>query len=188
MPFRSRLEQVSAPSGQTDLGVGAGELHRPLSLALPAVVRSDFALDWQVCGTGVLTWSVFRLYRATLHVPGVFDPDRPYAIDLSYLRRIPADQIVGRSMEEISRLRSTDPETLARWHSALTALIPDVALGSRLIGVFEPGARVSFYSDTQRLGEVGDPKFAEAFAAIWLDPQTRGPVLRAALLGQAGAR
>ena len=188
MLLRSRAEQVPGSAGATANGVGAGEFHRNKCGPLPAVLTADFALDWKVCGSGVLTWSVFRLYRATLHVPGVFDTDRPFAIDLSYLRRIPADQIVERSIDEIRRLRSPDQETLTRWQGALSALIPDVSLGSRLIGVFEPGRGVSFYSDAQRLGEVCDPKFAEAFAAIWLDPQARSPALRAALLGEAHAQ
>ena len=104
------------------------------------------------------------------------------------MRRIPADQIVERTIDEIRRLRTPDHEALTRWQGALSALIPDVSLGSRLIGVFEPDRGVSFYSDAQRLGEVCDPKFAEAFAAIWLDPQTRSPALRAALLGEAHAQ
>ena len=177
MQLRGHVEQVPGPTGATAIGVGAGEFRRNLSGPLPAVLMADFALDWKVCGSGVLTWSVFRLYRATLHAPGVFDADRPFAIDLSYLRRIPADQIVERTIDEIRR-----------WQGALSALIPDVSLGSRLIGVFEPDRGVSFYSDAQRLGEVCDPKFAEAFAAIWLDPQTRSPALRAALLGEAHAQ
>ena len=188
MQLRGRFEQVPGPTGATATVVGAGEFHRDQSGPLPAVVTADFALDWKVCGSGVLTWNVFRLYRTTLHAPGVFAADRPFAIDLGYLRRIPADQIVARSMDEIRRLRAPDQEALTRWQGALTALMPDVSLGSRLIGVFEPGRGVSFYSNAQRLGEVCDPKFAEAFAAIWLDPQTRSPALRAALLGEAGAQ
>ena len=188
MQLRGHVEQVPGPTGATAIGVGAGEFRRNLSGPLPAVLMADFALDWKVCGSGVLTWSVFRLYRATLHAPGVFDADRPFAIDLSYLRRIPADQIVERTIDEIRRLRTPDHEALTRWQGALSALIPDVSLGSRLIGVFEPGRGVSFYSDAQRLGEVCDPKFAESFAAIWLDPQARSPALRAALLGEAHAQ
>ena len=160
MQLRSRVEQVPGPTGAPAIGVGAGEFHRNLSGPLPAVVTADFSLDWKVCGSGVLTWSVFRLYRATLHVPGVFDASRPFAIDLRYLRRIPADQIVETSIDEIRRLRSPDQETLTRWQGELSSVIPDVSLGSRLIGVFEPGRGVAFYSDAHRLGEVCEPKFA----------------------------
>ena len=97
MQLRGRVEQVSGPTGAPAIEVGAGEFHRTPSGQLPAIVKADFALDWKVCGSGVLTWSVFRLYRVTLHAPGAFDADRPFAIDLSYLRRIPAAQIVVRA-------------------------------------------------------------------------------------------
>jgi len=47
---------------------------------------------------------------------------------------------------------------------------------------------VKFYSAQALLGEVRDPQFTEAFAAIWLDPQTRSSALRQALLAsQASA-
>lgn len=151
---------------------------------LPLCVTADFRLDWAVCGSGVLTWSVFRLYRATLYAPGSFDPGRPYAIDLNYLRRITADQIVTASVSEIERLRAPGASDLALWRDALAALIPDVTLGGRLVGVFIPDQGVVFYSATQRLGEIPDARFAEAFGAIWLDPQTRSPTLRLAMLGE----
>ena len=169
------------------LGVGDSGRNPPDSL--PAVVTADFDLAWAVCGSGVLTWNVFRLYRATLHAPrGQFDLTRPFVIDLSYLRRIPAAQIVGRSIDEIRRLSAPGEGTLARWQVTLATLIPDVTLGSRLIGVFEPGRRVVFYSGSQRLGEFADAQFTDAFAAIWLDPDTRSPALRASLLGMESVR
>ena len=61
-------------------------------------------------------------------------------------------------------------------------IVPDVGLNNRLIGCFIPGQTVKFYSESALLGEVSDPHFAEAFAAIWLDPETRSPALRLALL------
>ena len=185
MQFRGRPQQASVPPDALAAGLGAVEVRQGPADSLPAAVTSDFKLDWAVCGSGVLTWSVFRLYRATLHAPGgQFDASRPFALDLSYLRRIPASQIVERSIEEIRRLRVQDDEALARWQDALATLIPDVSLGSRLIGVFDPQGTVVFYFDSRRLGEIRDPQFAQAFAAIWLDPQTRSPELRARLLGE----
>ncbi len=185
MHFRGRPQQASVPPDGIAVGLGAVDVRHGSADSLPAVVTSDFKLDWAVCGSGVLTWSVFRLYRATLHAPGgQFDASRPFALDLTYLRRIPASQIVERSIEEIRRLRVQDDELLARWQDALAMLIPDVSLGSRLVGIFDPEGAVVFYFDSRRLGDIRDTQFAEAFAAIWLDPQTRSPELRAKLLGE----
>ena len=189
MQFRGRSQQVSELSGAIAVGLGAVDFRQGPSDSLPAAVVADFDLDWSVCGSGVLTWSVFRIYRASLHVSGgQFDSTRPFALDLSYLRRIPASQIVERSIDEIRRLRAPDNDTLTRWQESLATLMPDVSLGSRLVGVFDPLGAVVFYFDSRRLGEIRDPQFAEAFAAIWLDPQTRSPELRAKLLGAEGGQ
>ncbi|MNC84230.1 hypothetical protein D3C75_1386630 [compost metagenome] len=48
-----------------------------------------------------------------------------------------------------------------------------------------PGVGVRFYAGTQLQHEVRDHDFARAFFAIWLDPRTRNPELRAQLLGAA---
>jgi hypothetical protein len=61
--------------------------------------------------------------------------------------------------------------------------LPAVKLGDRLVGVFEPGVGVSFFSREAALGSIEDPGFVDAFAAVWLDEQTRAPALRTKLLG-----
>ncbi len=152
---------------------------------LPSVVLRAFPGAWQLSGEAVFSWSVFRLYRARLYALGAFEPGLPYALDLSYLRRLSAAQIVSTSIEEIQRLRSPAPQMLSEWAHALGALMPDVELGDHLTGLFLPGGGVRFFSNTDELGEIADPAFAEAFGAIWLDPATRSPAVRAALLGLA---
>lgn len=168
------------PGGLSARSVGQGD-----SANLPDALRREFGLSWSVRGSGVLSWSVFRLYRATLHVVGTYDPTKPFIIDLQYLRRIASDQIVLRSLEEMRRLLAPAQNLPAHWQQALEALIPDVESGSRLVGVFEPGRRVVFFSGSARLGEIADPEFTALFAAIWLDPRTRSPELRRALLGES---
>lgn len=103
-------------------------------------------------------------------------------LELSYLRTLTAEQIVSTSMDELKRLRNPAPEVLSRWSHDLMQIVPDVGLGDRLVGWFRPEIGVQFYSSTQLLGTMDDPVFAESFAAIWLDEQTRSPSLREALL------
>jgi hypothetical protein len=62
-------------------------------------------------------------------------------------------------------------------------MIPNVALGDRLLGWFVPESGVQFFSATQSLGNIQDPEFVRMFSAIWLDERTRSPQLRLALLG-----
>ncbi len=153
------------------------------SIGLPAVVTDCLHADWRRCGSGVFTWSVFKLYRASLYAPDYFDPAKPFALDLFYLRTIQATQIVETTMSEIERLRPSDSLWLSAWSVELLKILPDVKLSDRLIGLFLPLQGVKFFSARAPLGDVMSPEFASAFAAIWLDPQTRSQTLRAALLG-----
>lgn len=140
---------------------------------------------WQCCGEGVFSWSVFRFYKARLlTLTGEFDPKAPFLLDLDYLRKLPGQQIVTTSIDEMIRLSDVDPVRLKDWSDILMRIIPDVSLGDRLLGCFIPGVRVTFYSATQMLGQIDDAAFVEAFSAIWLDERTRSPRLREALLGR----
>jgi len=143
---------------------------------------------WRLNGEGVLSWSVFKLYRARLFVMGEnFDAQQPFVLELSYLRTLTAQQIVSTSIEEIKRLRGVSPDALKQWSDALMRIVPDVVLGDRLVGWFRPGLGVKFYSATQALGVIDDAVFVESFSAIWLDEQTHSPSLRESLLGGARA-
>ncbi|UOD49754.1 chalcone isomerase family protein [Orrella daihaiensis] len=156
----------------------------PKIAPLPTALTERFAGDWHVHGQGLFTWSVFRVYRAALHIAGeCFAADQIYALDLNYLRNVTAEQIAQTSVDEMQRIADVDAQTAERWGELLVGILPDVKLGDRLIGVFEPGVGVAFFNRDGVLGEIRDPAFVIAFAAVWLDEQTRAPALRAKLLG-----
>lgn len=151
--------------------------------SLPECVTQAFPQTWSLSGTGVFSWSVFRFYRASLFQTGPMDGKHPYALDLLYLRNLSAQQIVQTSTEEIIRLRPELEAKAGHWQEQLMKIIPDVGLGDRLVGVFQPGKGVSFFAAQHHLGDIESGPFAEAFAAIWLDEKTQSPSLRSALLG-----
>jgi hypothetical protein len=130
------------------------------------------------------------VYDARLYVPGDgFDArrfaDQPFALELTYTRRLNGREIAERSETEIDRLGIGTDEQRARWLKAMLALFPDVNAGQRLAGVHMPGRRTEFYLDGRPLGGIDDPAFGAAFFAIWLDARTTAPGLRASLLQQA---
>jgi hypothetical protein len=154
---------------------------------LPRHLHEQAGGGWALCGQGIFSWSVFKFYTIRLlTASGRFDPTLPYILDLSYLRKLSAQQIVAITFQEIERLASPEVEQLASWQHALESIVPDVSLGDRLFGWFKPDEGVFFFSAHRALGSILDPAFARAFAAIWLDPRTQRPALREALLGAEG--
>ncbi|NQW82820.1 MAG: chalcone isomerase family protein [Alcaligenaceae bacterium] len=169
MPARAALDDVSSLFQSPDL---------------PEHVVAQTGSTWKVCGEGVFSWSVFKFYRIRLlSRTGHFDASQPHLLDLAYLRKLSAQQIITISLQEIQRLMAPSSEQLASWRHALEAIVPDVGLGDRLLGWFVPGKGVYFFSAHAALEAILEPAFAKAFAAIWLDPNTQRPALRLALLG-----
>lgn len=148
--------------------------------ALPQSLREDGA-GWRQWGSGEMSWFGIALYRATLWVAGT-DPDSaPIALQLDYRRDITRERLVRASVDEMRRLGS-DPAQLPRWEAELRRVFADVRAGETIVGVHYPGRGAAFYHRDQPSGFVADAEFARRFFAIWLDPDSRSPALRTALL------
>jgi len=140
-------------------------------------------------GSGRLTWFGLHVYDARLFVPATgFDARRyfeqPFALELTYARKLQGRAIAERSDAEIAKLGIGTEAQRARWRQAMLALFPDVQAGQKLAGVHVPGQATEFYLDGQLIGRVDDPAFGTAFFGIWLDARTAAPDLRASLLKQ----
>ena len=151
--------------------------------ALPACVVQRADGIWRVHGHGRFSWSVFRIYNAALWVRQSFSWQDAFILDLAYLRNVSTSQIVDASIQEMHRLRQIETLKLTQWRDELYGFVPNVGLGDRLLGLFEPGIGVTFFSQDEILGQIRDVVFVDAFAAVWLDPSTKAPQLRSALLG-----
>ena len=162
-----------------------------IASAVPAVAVT--AAHWrdempqaQLLGSADLRWFGLSIYKAALWSNNKpFDPEKIFALELTYQRSISRTRIVQTSMDEIRRLfgdRYSD-EQLKRWESEMLRTFTDVKEGDQLTGVYLPGIGSRFYSSTQLLAEVRDPEFSRAFFAIWLDPRSKDAQLRSRLLG-----
>ncbi len=136
-------------------------------------------------GEGTLRWFGLKIYEATLWTGGgAPDFARPFRLELRYARRLRGAAIAERSAEEIARLGFGTPAQRATWLEDMRGLFPDVDEGDALAGEHVPGRGARFTRNGHPLGEIADPAFSRAFFSIWLDPRTREPGLRAALLGR----
>ena len=141
-------------------------------------------------GSGRLTWFGLHVYDARLFVPATgFDARRyseqPFALELTYARKLQGRAIAERSDAEIVKLGIGTEAQRARWRQAMLGLFPDVQAGQRLAGVHVPGQGTAFYLAGRPSGRIDDPAFGAAFFGIWLDARTPAPDLRASLLKQA---
>ncbi|HQR53969.1 MAG TPA: chalcone isomerase family protein [Burkholderiales bacterium] len=150
---------------------------------LPAQLLRE-APDLRLLGRGEMRWFGLHLYDAALWSSAdPWSPRQTYALSIEYARDIPGKRLVESSLAEMRRLGARDEDKLARWETALNGVFPDVRKGDRIVGVHLPGRSATFYHQGRMTGSIDDAEFAETFFAIWLDPRTREPSLRKALLG-----
>jgi len=169
-------------------------------ICLALMLQSAVLLaDWRealpnarLSGSGEMRMFGFSIYNAQFWSPRPISGDpltahQPFALELTYSRAISRDDLVAASLKEIRRLslNSLSPELMARWTQEMQQAFVDVRPGDRITGVYTPGEGVRFYVGDKLQHEVKDEAFAKAFFAIWLDPRTRNPELRAQLLGEA---
>ena len=154
------------------------------ALALPEPVARSIINAEEVGATRfrVLFWDI---YDISLYAEeGDFNPDRPFAIRLRYLRDLKGEAIAERSAEEM-RHQGVNEVKLAEYFAQMRTIFPDVERDTELIGVFFPESSTRFFKGTIEIGEVLDPAFGTLFSRIWLGDQTRQPAMRSKLLGES---
>jgi hypothetical protein len=154
------------------------------TVVLPAALKAEQG-DLRVLGQGKMRWYGLLLYDAALWVPGSeWQWDRTFALDIRYARNFAGEKLAAASVDEMMRLGYRDARKLSAWREHMLGAFPDVKSGERIVGVYRPGVGAEFFHEGRSTAAIADPEFARAFFSIWLDPGTREPKLRAALLGQ----
>ena len=158
--------------------------------AVPAAQLPPALPDHARLGTARLRYWGFDVYDMSLFAPPGFDmqsyEERPFNLELRYLRSFKGADIASRSIDEMQGLAAIDPAQARRWRDAMAALFPDVQRGDRITGVHTPGRGARFYLNGQWLGEIADNTFSRLFFGIWLSPGTSQPRLREALMQSMG--
>lgn len=167
---------------------------RWLWLALVLACGNVWA-DWRealpsarLVGAGDLRLWGFNIYTARLFSPAMpYTAGAPLALELTYHRAISRDDLVRASLKEIQQTSGArvSAEQMAVWSKEMQQAFIDVEPGMTITGVYMPGREARFYVGKRLLHVIRDAQFAEAFFAIWLDPSTSNPDLRAKLLGKA---
>ncbi len=160
-------------------------------LAPPAVSNAIDAP--RLSGSGRFTWFGLKVYEARLWVgaqglEAASFASAAFALELQYARSFEGKAIAESSASEIEQLGIGNEAQRQRWRDAMIRLFPNVTENDRLVGIHKPGQSVRFTLNDRAIGAIEDPDFGAAFFAIWLDPKTRAPGLRQAILAGAGRR
>jgi hypothetical protein len=142
-------------------------------------------------GEGEMSYLFWTLYRAEL-----FSSDAPLETDatansaglqkalrITYYRAISRDDLLTAPQDQWLHLGYSQQETSA-WLNRLVQIWPSVEPGDMLTLLVSPEQYSEFYLSDRLIGTVQDPRFGEAFLAIWLSEQTSEPKLRQKLLGE----
>lgn len=142
--------------------------------------------DLKVRGGGLLRIWGFQVYHAWLWTPGggAYDPARPFALDIEYLRNFTAQALAERSIEEMRGQGRGSEAVYPRWLAEMQRVFVDVKPGDRLTGVATPERHARFFHNGSLRGEIADPAFTDAFFAIWLSERSSQARFRDLLIGK----
>jgi hypothetical protein len=141
----------------------------------------------RLIGKGKFSYFSLHIYDAALYATSKdFNTQQltevRYALALHYARDLQGHKIAERSEQEMARGEVATQEERLLWLQQMKTLFPDVKKGDVLIGLHTPQKGTRFFHNSKLLGEVSDPRFAQAFFGIWLSEKTSAPRLREALL------
>ena len=140
--------------------------------------------DLMLLGEGRLRVLFWEIYDASLYATnGVYDPEKPFALSLTYLRGFSGSEIAQRSVDEIRSQGFVDETVLASWMAQLDAIFPDVVEGDQITGISQPSEGTRFFLNGALIGTITDQNLSTRFFDIWLSEKTSEPGMRESLLG-----
>ena len=146
-------------------------------------IFKEYLGDYYQLGTGKLSIFFIDIYDIKLFSKTkVYSKNKPFAIEINYLKDIKSSQIVDRSINEIKRISNSSRDELENYRSIFTSLFPDIYSGDQLIGIKTANNDGVFFYNKKPIGKIKDEKLVDKFFDIWLSEKTSHPELREKLL------
>lgn len=139
----------------------------------------------EIVGKGRMKVMFWNVFDATLYAEGGhYDADKPFALSLSYLRKLKGRKIVDKTISEIRRQGTSNATSQVQWTKALLNIISDVDASTTITGIRDAEGHTLFYRNGSPIGRIDDPAFTKAFFDIWLGDSSNQPELTRQLIGQ----
>jgi hypothetical protein len=107
------------------------------------------------------------------------------AIIINYQRDFTKDNLIKRSIEEISRANEIKDEILLKkYQNKLEEIFFNVKKGDRKTAFFDPKIGVKLYFNGKYTGAIEDLIFAKRFMDIWLGERSSFPQMTKDILGK----
>jgi hypothetical protein len=137
--------------------------------------------DYTLIGEGTMKVLFFDLYHARLY-GNTADKSTHSLFEINYLKDIPAKKLISATREQWEHIGLSNT-AIPQWLSEIEQIWPDINKGDTLILRRNENGQAEFYHQNNYIGTVADPRFTDAFLAIWLSEKTSEPTLRKKLLG-----
>lgn len=140
----------------------------------------------QLVGKGNFSFYFWDIYDAELYASNrIYDPQKPFALKLTYKRNIKSADIVNSTIDEIRKQGFDDPVKLSKWHKIISKIFPDIKPNETLTGIYLPEQHEAiFYNNGKICGKIKDKELIKRFFDIWLSEKTSAPHLRKQLLSE----
>jgi hypothetical protein len=114
-----------------------------------------------------------------------FSYQNKFAIVINYQRDFAKNNLIKKSLEEISRINDINDKILLKtYQNKLEEIFLDVKKGDRKTAFFDPKKGVKLYFNGKFVGEINDLIFAKRFIDIWLSDKSSYPQMTSAILGK----
>lgn len=132
----------------------------------------QYVPEARIVGTHRVKMAMWDVYNVTLYAPdGVYAPEKPFALSLTYHKSIPARTIANHAVTGMRDQGYDYEHKLAQWHERMVNIFPNVQPGTTLTGVTDGKGNVIFTKDKNIIGTIRDREFERYFFGIWLNSE-----------------
>ena len=129
---------------------------------------------------------IFHIYDAELRVAGSeFSWEKPFALTLTYARKISREDLVEASLSEIARIENIEIDMIEYLRAPLAGCFADVRDGDQITGHSLDTNKAVFYFNGAQTCTLESPGASKSFFSIWLGDNTMDPDRSRELLGMA---
>ncbi len=147
-------------------------------------VAASYVPGAELAGKARYRYLVWPVFDAQLYAPGGrFNPGKPFALTLTYLRPLKGSDIAQYSADEMRNQGFADGTALRRWQTQMSSIFPDVTKGSQITGVRDMNGNAIFFANGREIGSIRDARFSRHFFDIWLGSRASDPSFRRSLTG-----